>query len=260
MPRKSESRGLRRLKLVEAAGGLGVVIGAVALFSAIPDALHHRAGGVAGVAMGLVPIAAGIGPVIWGIRNEERVRAGDTERTQAQGLDDGLPPGAFREQQDIGLEATDVLLVVALVFVGFGLVFTIAGATEPAVGLWIGLAFAFAVGLVPAAICIWLGTGTRLWLTPEGIERRRWPARFTRWSEIDRIVPVYRGHPQQKPNQLTQVLELRTRTSRPRWSRYLVPSGFPVRVGLLEVSPTDLVRMIEARIASADEGESAGRR
>jgi hypothetical protein len=246
--------------LIGTAGGFTALLGGVAGVSATGDALHHRPGGVPGIAIGAVLAATGLVAAIWALRHHDRVETDERDRLKALGLDDGLPMGAFRDQQEIGLEPADYLLLGATFLVGVAIAFVAAGLTEPAVGWRFGLAFALLVGAIPAVALLRLGTGIRLWLTPEGIERRRWPARSVRWADVTRLVPLYRGTPEQRSSAMTDAIELQTAVSSSgrvsSWHR----REFTITLLPLELSATELVPLLEASLSSAraaaDEHES----
>lgn len=247
MPRKRQFRRLRRLRLVGTVGGLAVVLGIAAVVSATGDAVHHRAGGMAGVVIGAALVLGGIGPAVWAVRHHDRLAVREREELRSCGLDDGLPMGAFREQQDIGLEAADVLLVVAAVFAGFTVVLATAGLSTSGVDP-VALGLIGLVGVLPGLVCLRVGTGTRLWLTPERIERRRWPARSMRWADVERIVPMSRGGPDRRPSDATQLLVLQAGPPRRGWRGGRPGRSFTIRVMALEVSTMELLPLVRARV------------
>lgn len=194
MPRKSQFRRTRRLRLAARAGVIAIALGGTVLLSAVHDVALRRSGGWPGVVVALVLVSAGIGVGLWVIRARGRSAASDAEELRAAGADDGLPMGAFRQGQRVGLEAADLWFVWGALTLGVGLLFAVAGATDAQVGWRFGLAFS-SVGFVPAAMCFWVGTGTKYWLTRDGIETSRWPRRFMRWADVVRVVPLRHGSP-----------------------------------------------------------------
>jgi hypothetical protein len=248
VPRKRQFRRLRRLRLIGTTGTLVALIGGASGVLAAGDAFHHRPGGVPGMAIGAVLVVAGLGTAIWALPRYDRVEADDRQRLKALGLDDGLPMGAFRDHQDIGLEPADYLLMGASVFAGVAVVLAATSLTETPVGWQYGLGFALLVGIVPASVCMRLGTGTRLWLTPEGIERRRWPMRSVRWADVTRLVPLYRGIPEPRISVATDAIELQTAAPSGGWLNSWGGRPFTIRVLPLELSATELVPLLEANL------------
>jgi hypothetical protein len=246
MPRKGQFRRLRRLRLVGTVGGLAVFIGGASVLSAWGDAFHHRPGGVVGVLVGLVLVASGIGGATWSIRAGGRVAAGERQELHARGLDDGLPMGAFVEGQRTGLEAPDLFWVLGTLLLGFGVLFSVAGATDPQVGWKVGIAFG-SVGFLPAALFFRLGTGTTLWLTSEGIERSRWPRRSVRWVDVKRIVPLLSGKPISGFD-TADAIELQLSPATQGWSHFSGVNDFTIRCQLLEISARELFPLIQEKL------------
>jgi hypothetical protein len=106
--------------------------------------------------------------------------------------------------------------VIGTLLMGAGL-FRVAGATDPQVGWKFGIAFG-SVGFVPAALSFRLATGTRLWLTPDGIERSRWPRKSARWVDVLRIVPLVSGSPSSGID-AANAIELQMSPSARGWAR-----------------------------------------
>ena len=200
--------------------------------------------------VGVVLVASGIAGVTWTVRTGHRVATGERQELRARGLDDGLPMGAFLQGQRVGLEASDQWLVFATLLVGVGLLFGVGGAIDPQVGWRFGLAFGSGVGFLPAAILFRVGTGTKLWLTSDGIDRGRWPRRSVRWIDVERIVPLRRGT---TPSALedADAFELRLPHAAQRRSRFSRANTFAIPCRLLEISSADLFRMIEERATPA---------
>jgi hypothetical protein len=221
-------------------------MGGVALFSAAGDAAHHRPGGLTGIVVGLGLATAGVGAIIWVFRGHKRVAADELQELRARGLDDGLPMGAFRQDQRVGLEASDTWLVVGVLMSVIGLVFAVAGGADPRVGWRFALAFSM-VGFLPAALFFRLGTGTRYWLTPEGVARRGKLQASVHYADVQRIVPLYRNSPMATPEGADafelQVAQARNR----RWGG----TDFTIRLVLVEIGGADLLSLLDERVRSA---------
>lgn len=103
------------------------------------------------------------------------------------------------------------------------------------------------VGFLPAALCFRLGTGTKYWLTPDGVARRDGLQVAVRYVDVERIVPLRNGDP--VPTLMgADALELQVAKSRRRlWGG----SGFTIKLVLVEVGGADLLAMLEARVRSA---------
>lgn len=198
VPNKQQFRRLRRLRLIGTVGGLAVPIGILTLVSVAGDAAQNRAGGLTGIVVGLVLTAAGICAATWAIRAHHRVAVAELQDLRARGLDDGLPMGAFRRDQRVGLDASDTWLVLGALTAGVGVMFAMAGATDPQVGWRFGVAFSL-VGFLPAALCFRLGTGTKYWLTPDGVAKRDGLEVAVRYADVERIVPLHNGDPVPTP-------------------------------------------------------------
>lgn len=194
MPRKNQFRRTRRLRLAARAGVIAIALGGTLLLSAVHDVALRRSGGWPGIVVALVLVSAGIGVGLWVIRARGRSAASDAEELRVTGVDDRLPMGAFSQGRRVGLEAADLWFVWGTLTLGVGLLFAVAGATDPQVGWRFGPAFSSAA-FVPAAMCFWLGSGTNYWLTRDGIETSRWPRRFMRWADVVRVVPLRHGSP-----------------------------------------------------------------
>ena len=199
-----------------------------------------------GVVVGLVLAIAGIGAFTWAIRAHKRVATDELQDLRARGLDDGLPMGAFRRDQRVGLESSDTWLVVGVLMAGIGLVFAVAGAADPRVGWRFALAFSM-VGFLPAALFFRLGTGTRYWLTPDGVARRGSQQASVHYADVERIVPLYRNSPVATPER-ADALELQVAKARQaRWGR----TGFTIKLVLVEIGGADLLPMLEERVRFA---------
>jgi len=246
VPRKSQFRRLRRFHLVGNGGALAVFIGGASVFSAVGDAVHHRPGGIVGVIVGLALAAFGIGGATWAIGSGGRVAAAERQELRERRLDDGLPIGAFLQGQRLGLEASDQFWVIGTLLMGAGLLFLVAGATDPQVGWKFGIAFG-SVGFVPAALSFRLATGTRLWLTPDGIERSRWPRKSARWVDVQRIVPLVSGSPSSGID-AANAIELQMSPSARGWARLSGINNFTIRCQMLEISARDLLPLIQERM------------
>ncbi|WP_193611664.1 hypothetical protein [Nocardioides lijunqiniae] len=225
------------------------VLGASVVSAAAPEALHGVLAGwlVGAVGLVLVALGAAVGVRAW--RGSEAAIVFDRRNLQTNGLDDGLPRGVFREQQRVGLEASDGWLWWGTVAVVLGL---LLGAAGVAVGRQDGQPWGVAwslLGLVPAALCFRAGTGTTYWLTPEGVETARWPRRSVRWADVQRVVRLDRGVPQPAPGAFN-VVELQTSGpvgGAPRWRG----TDLLLRLALVEVDPDELLEMVQERVRDA---------
>jgi hypothetical protein len=216
------------------------------MFGAAGDAWHHRPGGLVGVAFGVVLALAGLVCVSWALRAADRVGTDELETLRARGVDDGLPRGTFREDQRVGLEASDGLLVLAAVMAIVGVIFAVGGGIDPQVGWGVGLTVSL-IGFVPAALCVRGGIGTKYWLTPEGVARRGRLQPDVKYADVERVVPLYRGSPVDSAAG-AHALELQVPTSvRPGGSG----RDFTIKLGLLEVGGPDLLTLLEERIRAA---------
>jgi hypothetical protein len=185
----------------------------------------------------------------WAIRASRQAAAADRQELGARGLDDGLPMGAFMQDQRIGLEAADSWLVWGTITVAIGVIFAAAGATDSEVGWRFGRAFAL-VGFVPAAVCFRVGTGTKYWLSSEGIETNRWPRRFVLWADVQRIVPLWRGRPV-VGDQRADAIELQTAKRVRGALRWWPGTDLSIKILLVEISRHDLSTMIHQRVRAA---------
>jgi len=223
--------------------------GSGALYS-IVDAAHHRPGGEVGIAICLLMTFVGLGAAAWAIGVHSRIADTELAELGARGLDDGLPLGAFREGDRIGLQASDLLLLTAVAMTGFGLVFLVTGAADSRIGWRFGAAFSM-IFFIPALAFLRLGTGTRYWLTPEGIETRR-RRLSVRWQDVDRISPMHRGS-FTNPGEPVDAFELHrpdsARTAWRRWTAY----DFRIKLVLIELDERESL----AVIASALVGDPA---
>ena len=226
-----------------------MTLGGVAIFSAGADAFAHRPGGWQGVGVGLVLLAAGISAGTWAVRSSTRATAHDRHELREAGLDDGLPMGAYMQGQQIGLEAADLWLVWGTLAMGVGLLFGVAGVTDPQVGWKFGLAFS-SVGFVPAALCFRAGTGTKYWLTSDGIETCRWLRRSVRWADAERIVLVKQGIPTQNASRM-DAIELQTSKPVRGTPRWWPGTDLSIKAVLVEVGRHDLLAMIRERVELA---------
>lgn len=243
MPRKSQFRRVRRLRLAGRGGLIAIGLGLTAIFSSASDALHDHAGGWEGVAVGLVLVTSGISAETWAIRASRRAMTSDRRELRARNLDDGLPMGAFMQNERVGLEAADLWLALGILTTGVGLLFAVAGATDPQVGWKFGLAFSL-VGLIPATLCFRVGTGTKYWFTPDGIETNRWPRRSVRWTDVERIVPLWRGQPALHPESFDAV-ELQTAKPVQGVPRWWPGTDLSIKAVLVEIGRHDLLSMIQ---------------
>lgn len=241
MPRKRDLRRVRRVRGVVAGGGCLVLLGIGAVIPDVGDSVGGPSGGWVRFAVCGVLVVVGLVPFIWGVRNEPRVKARELEELRLHGLDDGLPYGAYRDGQSVGLEAADLMLVFAACFAVMGLVVGVATFTDPKVA-WGWAAGAVLVVLLPGVLLLRLGTGTRLWMTEEGIERRRWPAKSTRWSDVEQVVLTTVG--------TSDLIELRGRPESTGWRRHLPPPSFTIRCLPLEAESGDVLRLLRARVQS----------
>ncbi len=249
MPRKRQFRRLRRLRLIGGSGVIAVMLGGAAAFFGASDAVHHRSGGMVGVVVGLVLVVSGVGLATWALRAVPGVADAEWRELRARGGDDGLPLGAFRQDQGVGLEASDRLLVVGVVTAGIGLVFLVSGLTDPQVGWRFGLGFSM-VGFVPAALFFRLGTGVRYWLTPEGVARRDTLQPVVHWADVERIVPMSRGIPV-ATSDYADAFELSVRSPEQAQPRRWLATGFTIKLLLVEISRDDLLPLLLERVHSA---------
>jgi hypothetical protein len=233
-------------------GVLAVSFGGATAFAAVGDAVHHRSGGMVGVIVALALLAAGVCTVTWAFRAWGRVASEEREQLRSRGLDDGLPMGAFLHGRRVGLEASDHWLVLGTVLAGMSLLVSVAGGTDPQVGWRFGIAFGM-VGFLPAAVCLRLGVGTRLWLTPEGVERSRWPRRTVRWSEVNRVVPLEHGNPTAGFD-AADGIELQLPPVSRGWRRLWGVNDFTIRCQFLEISANDLLPLIQERLHLPQDG------
>ena len=243
MPRKRASPRPRRASIVAVAAAFGVLSGLDVLIQVAIDS--HPAGSQAGIVVGVGLVVGGGAALWWSIRDLRGTTAAPSQPPEAD-ENDGLPPGAFRDGQRIGPEGSDALLVVAGFFTVFGLVFLVVALLQRGV-LVVGLGTALGLGFLPAVLLVRAARGTRLWLTPGGIERERWPRKSLPWTEVTRIVTLQNGA-RAPLSAVTDYVQLRvTAPSRHRRSSR-DRTGFAVRVMLLHVSAVDLVRLIQGRL------------
>lgn len=180
------------------------------------------------------------------LRSHKRVAADELHELRARGMDDGLPLGAYRDGQRVGLEASDTWLVVGVVMAVVGTVFAVAGAADPRVGWRFGLAFSM-VGFLPAVLFFWLGTGTRYWLTPDGVATRGRRQASVRYADVERIVPLHRNSPIATP-EAADAFELQVAHSR---NRRWMGTEFTIRLMLVEVGGAELLPLLNEGVRSA---------
>ena len=228
---------------------IALMLGGAAAVSGVGDAVHDRPGGMVGVVVGLMIVVAGIGIVTWVLRAVTRVTKAEWQELRARGGDDGLPFGAFRQDQRVGLEASDRLLMFAVVTAGIGSVFLVSGVIDPQVGWRFGLGFSL-VGFVPAALFLRLGTGVKYWLTPEGVARRRRLQSAVHWADVKRIVPMRRGIPV-ATSDYADALELEVRSPEHAQSRKVLATDFTIKLLLVEIGRDELLALLRERVHSA---------
>lgn len=228
---------------------MAAMLGAAAAFFGAGDAVHHRPGGMLGVVVGLMLVASGVGVATWAFRAAAGVAEAEWRELRARGGDDGLPLGAFRQDQRVGLEASDRLLIVGVVTAGIGLVFLVSGLTDPQVGWRFGLGFSL-VGFVPAALSFRLGTGVRYWLTPDGVARRDGLRPAVHWVDVERIVPMRRGIPV-ATSDYADAFELEVRSPEQARPRRWPATAFTLKLLLVEIRRDDLLPLLRERVTSA---------
>ena len=223
------------------------MLGGTAAFFGARDALHQHPGGVVGVVVGLALVVAGIAVVTWMLRAADDVAAADWRELRARGGDDGLPRGAFRQDQCVGLEASDRWLIIGVVAAGAGLLFLVSGLADPLVGWRFGLGFSL-VGFVPAALFFRLGTGVTYWLTPEGVAKRGKVRPAVRWTDVERVVPMSGATPVAAGG-YADAFELQVGSSEQAGpGRWLRGGGFIIKLTLVEIARPDLLRLLGERI------------
>jgi len=249
VPRKRQFRRLRRLRLIGGSGVIAMMLGGAAAFFAAGDAAHHRPGGMVGVLTGVVLVAAGAGVMTWALRAFTGVAESEWQELRARGGDDGLPLGAFRQGQRVGLEASDGLLIFGVVSAGIGVLFLVSGITDSHVGWRFGLGFSL-IGFVPAALFFRLGTGVKYWLTPEGVAKRARLQPSVYWDDVERIVPVNRGIPVAASDYM-DALELEVRDPKQAQRRRWLATDFTIKLSLVEIKRDDLLHLLRERVPSA---------
>lgn len=137
-------------------------------------------------------------------------------------------------------------MALGVLTAGCGLVFAVAGAADPEVGWRFGMMFSL-VGFVPAALCARLGTGTKYWLTPDGVARRSGRQIAVRCADVERIVPLHNGDP---TPMLAAANALELQVAEPR-RRPFGGSGFTIKLMLVEVDGADLMPILEQKVRSA---------
>ncbi|WP_134739262.1 hypothetical protein [Nocardioides sp. 503] len=251
MPRKRLFRRVRRVRLALRVGLGAVALGLGLVSAAAPDVvLHGEAGGWLLLLTGLVLVAVGAGGAARVGRAGSEALARDRRDLVAADQEDGLPMGAFVQDGRLGLEAADRWWTWGTVAVGLGLMIGGAAAAAPDSDWWWGPVFS-SVGLVPAVLCLRAATGTKYWLTPEGIETARWPRRSVRWADVERVVPLRGGVPEHPPDDFN-ALELQTsgsvRGAPRRWGSDLV-----LRLALVEADRDEVLGMVHERVRAARE-------
>jgi hypothetical protein len=125
-----------------------------------------------------------------------------------------------------------------------------AAAAAPDSDWWWGPVLS-SVGLAPAVLCLRAATGTKYWLTPEGVETARWPRRSVRWADVERVVPLKGGVPEHPPADF-DALELQTAApvlGAPHWWG----TDLVLRLALVEVDRKELRSMVHERVRAARE-------
>jgi hypothetical protein len=250
MPRKRLFGRVRRVRRGVRVGLATVALGLGLIAAAVPEALHRQPGGWLLLLGGLALVALGVGGAAHADRGSSAAEAGDRRELLAAEQADGLPMGAFLEDGRLGLEAADRWWTWGTVAVGLGLMVGGAAATAPDGEWWWGPVFS-SVGLVPAVLCLRAGTGTKYWLTSEGIETARWPRRSVRWADVQRVVPLKGGVPEHPPHRF-DAIELQTSGpvhGAPRWWG----TDLSLKLVLVEVGRDELLARVQERVRHSTE-------
>jgi hypothetical protein len=225
------------------------MLGGTVAVSGADDGIHHRSGGWVGLGVGVMLLVSGAAALMWVLRTYAGTAVTDWEELRVEGDDDGLPLGAFRQGQRVGLEASDQLLILAALSVGLAVVILACGLSDPDVGSRFALGFSL-FWLVPGALLGRLGTGVAYWLDPDGVVRRNRSRVAVRWVDVERIVPMRQGSPASNIG-IADAFELHVRTrEHPKPSRWLKPD-FTLYLRLVETSRHDLWRLLDDRVRSA---------
>lgn len=219
---------------------------AAGAFSNASGFRDHPGAAIAGIAAGLGLAAAALAVFVWSDGASRRAATKDAAHLRARGLDDGLPMGAFRRGDRIGLEGADLWVLFGGLAALFGTFFLMDGLMEPEVGLDGAIPipmFFFAL----AALCLRLGTGLRYWLGPDGLETARWPRRSIAWRDVVRVVP--RRMSESLPSfERAYQIELQ-RVLPDGWS-WRSPQ-FTVYSRFLETPPASIGKLIEGHVERA---------
>jgi len=220
--------------------GAGVVLGAT------PDAWHHQLDGLVGVGLGLVVAIAAFAAVVRCLRAVDRVAAREMSELRTRGEDDQLPYGAYLRGSDVGLQASDQWLLYAGLMTVVGVGFLVAGLVDARTGVTLGVAFSL-VGLVPALVFSWLGTGTPYWLTEDRLVTRGPFRREVAWTQVERFRLSHRGSTVEDVR-LADAIELQVANDRPlRWGAL----GITIRLPFVEASGAEVLDLVQARCPDA---------
>lgn len=244
----ASKRHFRRRRRKQAVGFGGIIsggFGVLTLFSAGTSAVRHEAGGLPGLAIGAGLLLLGAIGAAWALKSADRAETADKRDLAQRGLDDSLPYGAFRDGDRVGLDAADSWLVMAVPLGVFGGVMLVAAATDPRVG-WSGVAVA-ALLFALMGLAIWLGSGTPYWLEPERLSSRGPFKRSIEWSAVERFRLSSSGSSVDSAH-LAHEIELQ---SKPDQRASLRQQGVTVRMRLVELEATDLLRLLQERCPTA---------
>jgi hypothetical protein len=260
VPRVRDIPTLERTRWVEVASALALILGVIGVIALVSWMVAGPDVGGVWFVVAVVGVWCCFAVAVLAFRAARAGSADETsalthrdERRQELGLDDGLPWGAFRVGDRIGLEPMAPFLAFAAV-VWFGLVAALAAFAVTALGWWSLLVLAVFGGL-PAALLFRVGSQTRVWLTPEGIERDHWPRRFMRWEDVATIVPLSHNTPVKVG--YADMFSLRTSDyvggMRP-WEGH----QFLVRNEVLQINPFDLYQLLLQHAPTAAQDPDVG--
>ncbi|GAB3864354.1 hypothetical protein GCM10028801_33370 [Nocardioides maradonensis] len=187
------------------------------------------------VALSGLLVVAGLGAAVWALRAVDRVHRHElAELTDRDGAD-GLPFGAFRRGDRIGLDASDVWLLLASILAVLGAFVLLTGLTDREMNRAAALLLPL-VGFLPAAACAWCGSGTPYWLTEDRVIVRGPFRRHVRYDDVERF------------RVSGTAIELQASVERPmRWGRL----GLTMRLMLVAVDAPELLALLAERCPSA---------
>jgi hypothetical protein len=232
---------------------LALVPGAACVIFGAADAIAHRPGGLVGVIVGLTIIAAAVVTIVSVTRRHQHTADLEWQELRARGDDDGLPLGVFREDERVGLEASDLWHAPAAMISAIGLLLlTIIVITEPPARApwWFGVLLSLSLFGV-AALFVRQATGVAYWLTPEGITRRNKRRHAVHWKDIGQVVPMLHGRPvpRSSPGSADAfALQASEAPSSPARRRGWGTKGFMVNLTRVEVDKYELLTMLRERI------------